>query len=184
MHRVLLAAVLMLSSCSSGQSTATATSYLCAYTFEMTVRSGPSAGFSVSGRFSLVQQADGSYAGGLVDGATQSYYPVTGTVVGDALELRFTTPQGEVMVGRGPRLGDFASSCMSSFEGTLMGPETSDTGDWQSRCCVEPVDPIADAVCQSCINSQGGRPDICKCAVCAYQCPGGGGELQERYGVN
>jgi hypothetical protein len=156
-------------------------SYQCDYSFELSVRSGPSAGLSVSGPFSLQQQADGTYVGGLLDKATGHYFPVTGKASG---ELRFTTPEGATIVGQGPALGDFAQRCPEDLQGDLTGPQAGDTGDWQSRCCIEIANDTAVAVCNACLQNSGARPGTCgNCAVCAFQGCGGGAELQQRYGV-
>jgi hypothetical protein len=166
----------------SDEATDETEAWLCEYTFELAVRSGPSAGLAVSGPLTLVMQADGTYAGGLHDDATAKYFAVAGEAGGT---LRFTTPDGKTIVGKGPALGDFARECPGALDGDLTGPERGDAGDWLARTGVQAISDIARAVCDSCkLYNTPGRPGICgTCSVCAFECGNTSAVLQADYSV-
>lgn len=107
----------------------------CSYTFQADVRSGPSAGYALRGQLTLVQGASGAAAGVLVpDGVPANdrarLVMVTAAVASGSITMRFTLPDGRLVVGTGPFAG--FSMCPGDVVGTLTGPSAGDMGDWRT----------------------------------------------------
>lgn len=108
----------------------------CSIPFEASVRSGPNAGFSVTGELQLVAEADGSVTGALMleDGAQ---IPLVGQVNGRAINLLFAvdiSPDAaspRVIFGTGTALTPIdAETCGTWLGGPFSGPDAGDLGDW------------------------------------------------------
>lgn len=113
---------------------------VCAYDpFDATVKAGPSAGLVAKGALTLIEEMDGSLRGKLESkdaNGQKTSVPVTGMVTATSIDLTFTLPDGGVIHGTGTLDKPF-ETCPEPMNGTLIGPQVGDTGDWGgygSRC--------------------------------------------------
>lgn len=113
---------------------------VCAYEpFHANVTAGPSAGLVVTGALTLIEEMDGSLHGKLEtkdDSAQKTSIPVTGTVTATSIDLTFALPDGAMIHGQGALDKPF-DTCPEPIQGTLTGPQSGDSGDWDgygSRC--------------------------------------------------
>jgi hypothetical protein len=106
----------------------------CAYTFDATVRNGPSKGANVRGLMALTEINPNEFAGFVVDkNSMKSGKPtltaVAGKVNAKQISLTFTLSDKTQIKGVGP-FGDKFSDCTAAVEGDLTGPKDGDVGDW------------------------------------------------------
>lgn len=102
----------------------------CSFSFVAGVRFGPNEGLEARGLLKLNVTRDGSLSGelGLADG---SAIPVTGTTVGQSINMIFNLGGSRYIYGVGTSLEPMFDACGGfALGGPLAGPEEGDLGDW------------------------------------------------------
>lgn len=102
----------------------------CWVAFEAGVRAGPSQGFELRGLLKFPGVADGALADTelLLDDGTR--IPVTGTIDGERVDLRFDLGD-QAIEGTGTLGSTEAGGCGGRMLGPFTGPQAGDEGDWE-----------------------------------------------------
>ncbi len=102
----------------------------CKYDFDATVRSGPSEGLALVGTLAVVTVAPGVLRGYLYPNDDGEAFRVYGAVDKNmGIDLRFELTDGRVIVGTGIVEAPI-DECRGTMDGTFIGPEKEDEGDW------------------------------------------------------